>query len=711
MPRQSDLRYTFVTASDSALDVVAFTLKEGLSQPFELDVELSCDNPDVDFAEVLDQPALFTLWRGAQPVRWVHGLVSQFEQDTIGFRRTRYRAVVTPTLARAGLRSNWRIFQLQSAPQIIDAMLKAQSLTDYEQRLSQSHETREYCVQADETDLAFLARLAAEEGLLYSFEHRADGHRLIYTDQIQSLGAIGSKDQCSVLFQGTTGGDPAAPALHRLNLNEQVRTARQVQRDYSFKNPRYTQQHSAQGVALEHQGTGYERFDYPGRYKRDEVGKPFTRTRLTALRSDARVVTVEGDDARLQPGLAFDLVDHPHVAHNTRWRAIFIEHHGTQYTSQEEDSAGSEHGTTYHQTAKLIASDADWKAPLPAKPQMDGAQVATVVGPPGEEIYTDEWARIKVSFPWDRYSQGNEHSSCWMRVSQGWAGTTWGSMAIPRVGQEVIVQFMDGDPDQPMVCGRAYRADNLPPYSLPQHKTRMTIKSQTHKGEGFNELRFEDEKDQEEIYVHAQKDQNIHVNHDETTFIGHDRSETVDHDEQITIGNDRTEQVGNDETVHVLRDRRHEVGQDDALNVARNRTLQVDKDLNETVGNNRRDSITANHWSNTGGHVKQVVQGHHHITAKQAIKQTTPQYHLKTTEQVLMGGPAGSIRIDAGGITFQGNKILLLGLVKGIPEGSGNLLELSSLVVAGDVMDDLCGKRADGTCPNLPCHCKQGGGA
>ncbi|SKC07900.1 vgrG protein [Pseudomonas putida] len=177
--------------------------------------------------------------------------------------------------------------------------------------------------------------------------------------------------------------------------------------------------------------------------------------------------------------------------------------------------------------------------------------MATVVGPPGEEIYCDEWGRVKVSFPWDRESQNNEFSSCWLRVSQGWAGGSWGSMAIPRIGQDVIIHYVNGDPDQPMITGRTYCGDQLPPYDLPDHKTRMTIKSQTHKGEGFNELRFEDELGKEEVFIHAQRDQNTLVNHNQSLSVGVDRTQQVGQDESVAIGRNRLRVVKANDTLKV----------------------------------------------------------------------------------------------------------------------------------------------------------------
>ena len=262
MPRQSDLRYTFEPLRGDPFEVVSFALEEGLSQPFKLELELVSHHPAIDFYRMLDLAAVFTIWRDDTPVRYVHGLVSLFQQGDTGFRRTRYTAVVEPTLARFNLRSNWRIFQAQTVPDIITSMLGEQKLTDIRSEICFEHQPREYCVQAGETDLDFIARLAAEEGLLYTFEHRADGHTLVLTDRVGGLGTIGTHTDCPVIYQAMGGGDATEPALTRFHYTEQVRTARQVQRDYTFTHPRYNQQHTATGDQdLNNQHKDYERYD------------------------------------------------------------------------------------------------------------------------------------------------------------------------------------------------------------------------------------------------------------------------------------------------------------------------------------------------------------------------------------------------------------------------------------------------------------------
>ncbi|MEW4951827.1 type VI secretion system Vgr family protein [Pseudomonas asiatica] len=674
MPSQSDLRFTFQPlAGQIDFEVVSFELDEMISSPFQLKLELISFEDEVDFGQLLDQPVLFTIWRGERPLRYVHGLVSSFSQGETGFYRTRYRALVEPVLARAGLRSNWRIFLQKTVPQILELMLRRQGIARFEINSMGEHQVREFCVQAGETDLDFIARLAGEEGFVYRFEHTPKHHQLVITDRLLALGQISRSalkaddededffdeddigpDQ--VLYRANSGGDQARPCLRRLRYSEQVRTARQVQRDYTFTNPQYRQEHRAGDSGITHQSRDYERFDYPGRYKRDAVGVPFTATRLTALRHDARIAEVEGDDVRLQPGLSFTLIEHPRKDLNAHWRVMRVHHEGSQFTSLQEEAAGAEQGTRYSQEAVLVPGRIEWRpAPLP-KPRIDGPHMATVVGPPGEEIYCDEWGRVKVSFPWDRESENNEFSSCWVRVSQGWAGGSWGSMAIPRIGQDVIVQYVNADPDQPMITGRTYCGDQLPPYDLPEHKTRMTIKSQTHKGDGFNELRFEDELGKEEVFIHAQRDQNNVVGNDETTRVGRNRVEQVGNDEHLNIGNDFRQETGGDHT--------QLIGQ--ACHV------DIKQDLIEKIGNDRSESTGANHRALVGKDAELVVKGTQKVTVGQGMEQHTTIFQLRASERIEFRTAGGSIVLDGQGITINGLKLELLGQTSAAASGAGN---------------------------------------
>ncbi|WP_445083974.1 type VI secretion system Vgr family protein [Candidatus Vondammii sp. HM_W22] len=267
-----------------------------------------------------------------------------------------------------------------------------------------------------------------------------------------------------------------------------------------------------------------------------------------------------------------------------------------------------------------------------------------------------------------------------MRVSQNWAGGAWGQMAIPRIGHEVIIDFLEGDPDQPIVTGRTYHAVNPPPYELPRHKTRMTLKSSTHKGEGYNELRFEDQKEKEEIFIHAQKDQNNVVNHDETTQVGHDRTEDVGHDESIRIGHDRTESVKHDEKISIGNDQSHQIG--------RNQKSQIGKDKVVSIGNHKHEEIAADFEQTIGGHLKRRVGGRVELKAGEKVSQQTRVYQIETNERFIVKGPAGAIIIDAGGITLKGKVQIKGGLA--ITGGSGGGGGYSGAPFSGQPLCKIC---------------------
>lgn len=510
----TDLRFTFevqsATEDDQSLplfDVVSFHLKESLNDTFRLEVELLSFDSDIDFGLILDRPALFTIYQSSVAIRHTHGRISDFYMEDSGFHRTRYRCVITPDLDRLRLSSDWGIYQNQNAIEIVKSAFKASHLINHSIENHQPHIAKEYYVQAGVSNFDFVQRLLAEEGFVYRFEHTAGTHRLVISDVIQSFGAIQNENDedgiASVTYQPNAGGDRQQPALRRFSYSEHVRTAQLTQRDYTFKRPRYSQEHRFHGRDIDHQSTEYEQYRYPGGYKEDAVGSPFSQTRLQSIRSDARVAQAIGDDARIQLGKAFRLVGHNKESINILWRPISIEHKGTQHTAAENEAATAEQSTSYEQIAQLVPATAHWKAPIPEMPFLKGTFVAHVTSPEGEEIYTDEYGRVRVIFPWQRNDQPNEHSSCWIRVAQNWAGAGWGHMALPRAGDEVLVSFLGNDESQPIITGRTYDAEHPTPYKLPALKTLATIKSKEYKGSGYNELLIDDTTGEIKTQLHS----------------------------------------------------------------------------------------------------------------------------------------------------------------------------------------------------------------
>lgn len=651
MAVQSDYRYTLDAGEKHTFDVISFKLIEGLSEPFRLELMLSSFDPNISFSALMDQSVTFTFWQGEQPVRYLNGIVTSFGLGKTGFVRTHYQMVVEPALARAAFQSDSRIFQHQNSEKIIRTLLQKNRVEKVSFEPLPSDWEREYCVQYRETDLAFIERLAAEEGWYYYFDHRADSHELRFGHQ-----SIASPILGTLTYNAKPAGDRSFACLWRFDYCRKVTTTSQTLRDYTFLNPNYNleHQHHSQASALTDSDTSksavnsatvYEKYDYPGRYKKDEQGNPFSLYRLESELAVSETANAEGDDMRVIPGYGFTLEGHANSAFNQDWLVVRVEHFGKQ-TGTLDEEAGEE-GNRYENTLFLIPHNKPWRSPLKPRPIIRGTQVAHVTGPEGEEIYCDEWGRVKLQFPWDRLGNFDEHSSCWVRVVQGWAGAQYGNMMIPRIGHEVLVKYLNGDPDQPIVVGRTYHSTTEPPYELPKHKTRMTIKSKTHKGNGFNELRFEDEMGREEVFIHAEKDLNHIVKHDETTQVGHDRTEQVGRNETIHIGNDRMETVGQDEDLTINRDQMRSIG--------RNRITKIEKDDILNVNNNRRVNVHADSLIKVGQDLNIEIAQNGSWVAGELFEQVCEQFDLEGYDEVHIQGPAGEIVLNQEGITLIGN--------------------------------------------------------
>ncbi|MBN3343043.1 type VI secretion system tip protein VgrG, partial [Pectobacterium brasiliense] len=547
----------------STFAVVDFQLSEALNRPFALSLNLASALPGIDFGAVLDQPCELLVWYEGELKRRVSGIISAFAQGDTGFRRTRYQAEVRPALWRLGLRTNARIFQAQKPDVIIGTLLEESGITDYAFALRHDHAPREYCVQYRESDLAFVTRLAAEEGLYFFHEFEEGKHRVVFADDAGAL-SKGPELFFNLANQGLSEGD----YVRRFRYAEAVSTAEVALKDYSFKTPAYGLLHSKMSGELEHQRESYQHFDYPGRFKQDPSGKAFTNYRLDALRANAMTGSGESNAAMLMPGSSFTLTEHPNPTLNAVWQLVAITHSGQQPQALEEESGGEP--TTYSNSFEVISAKSTWRADLPYKPMVDGPQIATVVGPAGEEIYCDEYGRIKLQFPWDRYGSSDDQSSCWVRVSQGWAGGQYGLIAIPRIGHEVIVSFLEGDPDQPIVTGRTFHATNPSPYPLPANKTRTSLRTSTHKGAGFNELRFEDQAGQEEVFIHAQKDMNTVVLNNRSTTVTADHTESVGGNQAVSVVKDQSTEIQGQQSIAVTKNRNTVVDDNDSLQVKNN---------------------------------------------------------------------------------------------------------------------------------------------
>ncbi len=517
---------------------------------FRYVIELASRKPNHIPLGIVDNKAQLSIYENGVITKKINGIIKNFTQGDTGHNHTYYSLTLVPALERLSLRHNSRIFQFKTVPEIITTLLSEMGISDYRFSLQRELKQREFCVQYRESDIAFLHRLAAEEGIIYTFDHLDDRHIIHFVDDNRSLEKLTSP----IVFNSTSGPSSDNSYIRSFNKHTECKNTDSVLSDYSFKKPQYRLIQEARGTNIHEQKENYEYFDFPGRFKNDEVGKAFNRTRLEYLRRNAHIAQAESNCTHLSAGQKFTLNEHLNDSMNIEWLVVHATHSGTQPQALEED--GGNGTTTYSNQFTVIPSNIRWQAEPQPKPKVDGPSIATVVGPEGEEIYCDEYGRVKLHFPWDRYSNGDENSSCWVRVSQNWAGNQYGMMALPRVGHEVVVSFLHSDPDQPIVTGRTYHSTNTPPYSLPENKTKTIFRSETHKGNGFNELSFEDHSKKEQIYLHAQKNFVAEVLNDQTLCVHNDKHLTIDnnhfthikHNHHSTIDGEYRKKVAGDET-------------------------------------------------------------------------------------------------------------------------------------------------------------------
>ncbi|MBE0397008.1 type VI secretion system tip protein VgrG [Citrobacter amalonaticus] len=513
--------------------VVNFRLVQRHSVPFVLEVGIASGLFDLTAEDFLEKKAVLTIWQGDIPQRYVSGIVSEVSLGVNNGWQMRYHLSISPPLWRAGLRQNFRIFQQQDIKTISARLLNESGVTEWLPLFYEEHPAREFCVQYGETDLGFLTRLWAEEGIFF-FERcgeKGPEQRLAVCDDVAGLSDMGE-----IPFNPNTTTGGTTEYISDFHYRAKIRPSVVETQDYTFKTPGWPGYYNHDGENLNGQGTQYEIFDYPGRFKDEQHGRDFARYRMEGWRNGAEQAFCVSNSARLWPGVRFTLTDHPSETLNRKWQVV----KSTLLGEQPQALHGSQgEGTTLSNQFEVIPADRTWRVPPLPKPRVDGPQSATVTGPAGEEIFCDEHGRVRVKFHWDRYNPATEASSCWVRVSQAWAGPGFGNLAIPRIGQEVIVDFLNGDPDQPIIMGRTYHEDNRSPGSLPGTKTQMTIRSKTYKGSGFNELRFEDATDNEEIFLHAQKNMQVKVLNSKDVRVNYDRTVSIGHDESLVVANDR----------------------------------------------------------------------------------------------------------------------------------------------------------------------------
>lgn len=576
---------------DDAFIVLSFAGIEEISEAFNFKLELASERSDITFDQLAGKNVTVSIRSSDGSERFFNGIIVAFAPSEVSENEgySKYTAVMKPNLWLLTQCYDCRIFQDTSVPDIIKQVLGQGALgakgikvkIDHRQDLSGSYSPREYCVQYNESDFDFISRLCEEEGIYYFFEHENGKHTLVFADAPDKHQPCASGQKATVGFQKTMGANLSNEVINAFKENKKLTTGKYTARDYNFTIPD-TDQTVSQATENTSPGGQGEKYEYPGRYdKSSGQGKTLAKIRMQA--SDVQMHTLEGRSncRTFIAGYRFGLKDHPVKSLNGK-EYVFTK---VRHEGRQEFTTGNTSGDIYFNIFFCIPHSVPYR-PLQKtdRPLIASSQTAVVTGPKAEEIHTDKHGRVKVKFFWDRRTDtnGDGNMSCWIRVSQNWAGGKWGGMHIPRVGQEVIVNFLDGDPDRPIITGRVYHGKNLPPYDLPAEKTKSTIMSSSSKGGGnYNEIRFEDKKGSEEVFTHAAKDQNEIVENDMSTQVKNNQLIKVEKNRTISVnsGNEVLTVKSGMRDVSVKSNEKHANSANFSHNVSGNYTLKVDGNI------------------------------------------------------------------------------------------------------------------------------------
>ncbi|MDD5296180.1 MAG: type VI secretion system tip protein TssI/VgrG [Rhodocyclaceae bacterium] len=492
---------------------------------------------------------------GGQKLRYFNGYVTQFADagHTPAARFVEggkgqafiYQATMHPWLWFLTRSSNFRIFQDKTVPQVIQAVCAVYPFAYLELRLTGNYTPWEYCCQYRETDFNFISRLMEQMGIYYYFEHVDGKHTMILCDDLSKHSA--RPGYTAIPFSDVASGRSAEKeCITEWHASHEIQPGRFTIKDFDFQKPK-ADLTAKSSISEDHEMFNFEYYDYPGEYETTDEGDRLSKVRIQELHSNFQVVSASGPIRGIETGRTFKLSDHPQVAEGSEF-LVTTAHYDFTNNGPESGDTHAEFRCSFN---TIPATTQFRPVRSTSKPIVPGPQTAIVVGPAGEEIHVDKYGRVKVQFHWDRYNQADDKSSCWVRVSQPWASKQWGAIFLPRIGHEVIIEFIDGDPDWPIITGRVYNAESMPPWDLPGQKTRSGIKTRTYKGSAsnFNELSFDDKQGSEEIYIHAEKDKNVRIKNRRREYVGEESHRIIEKDYREKTNADHHVTIKGDENV------------------------------------------------------------------------------------------------------------------------------------------------------------------
>lgn len=671
----------------------SFEGHEHMSRLFQYELKMASERDDLTGKQIIGKKVSFRMDMHAGDPRWFNGFVNRFGYAGRDDRLNHYRCTVVPWTWFLTKTTDCRVFQDKTVPEIIEEVLgEYGDVGQFKLDVNGNHPKWEYCVQYRETDINFLSRLMEQEGMFYYFEHSKDDHKLIIGDH---KGAYKDCDpsEKEVEFRGNLSAPDMFNHFSKWEHNFEFVSGKFTQTDYDFKKPSTSLLSNANGLAKLDMTTRFEIFDFPGEFEEKSDGGADTRARIEAEEAGHDIVSGEGFCRSFSPGLKFKIKKHFVKAENGKGYVVTgVEHSATVGSTYTTGGTGQ---AVYSNKFTCIADSVAFRpARQSKKPQVHGVQTAVVTGPPGEEIWPDEYGRVKIQFHWDRYGKKDEKSSCWVRVAQIAAGKQWGAMFIPRIGQEVVVTYLEGDPDRPLITGVVYNGEQMPHYQLPKEKTKSYIKTNTSPGgDGFNEIRFEDLADKEQIFVHAERNMDVRVKHDQMNLIVNDQHTIVGNEDEDDSGNVREKYFGHEHR-HVLKDQVEHVEGNLLLTVGHgdgpggNQDIKVENNRTEKIGGDHDVILDGNRTEKIGGGIAQKIGGDWKAKIGTSLGiQTGQEVHIKAGMKLILDAgmqltikaAGGFIDIGPAGVTIQG---LMVNINSGGAAGVGSPINPASAATA-----------------------------
>jgi len=633
---------------EDVLLLTAFEGHEELSRLFSYQLEMISDDNAIEATDIVGKNVTFSIEMADDTPRYFNGFVSRFvagDEDDQG--RRNYRAQVIPWLWFLTRTTDCRIFQSKSVPEIIEQIFGDLGFSDYEvSQIKGAHPKWDYRVQYRESDFEFVSRLMEQEGIFYFFRHEDGKHTLVLADH---KGAYETAAEDEVDFPHDSSAQAVADHITSWEHAWEFRTGKWAHTDYNFETPSNSLMTTEQTVIDLPDSSKYEYYDYPGIYGTTGDGTPLAKLRMEEEEVGYDVVHASSRCKSFSPGFTFSIGQHRISSEEGKSYVVTSIRHSATEPMAYETGTGTV-AEDYSNTFTCIPNSVAFRpARTTPKPVMRGCQTAIVTGPAGEEIYPDKYGRVKTQFHWDREGKKDENTSCWIRVSQIHAGKGWGAIDIPRIGEEVIVDFLEGDPDRPIIIGRVYHAESMPPFGLPGTMTTSGMKSNTHKGSGYNEFAMDDTAGKELIRVHGQYDMETTIEHDQRTTIHNNRTDQIDVDDSETVGSNQKINVGSDQTLDVGANQKISVGSDRKLSVGSNETVDIGADEKLTVGANRQASVGADDKLSVSGAQKIGVTGAIEISSDTSITLT-------------VGG--STVKIEPAAVSIKSTKITIEGTAK-----------------------------------------------